>query len=665
MSFLNPVFLVGASLLIIPWLLHLLRQRDAPVQSFPSTRFLQHSESASSKSKKLSYKRLLSLRVLLLLAVCALFAQPVFKTVNNWMGAARQHHIVVIDQTFSMQADGRWSSAVASAESLLDSIPDAHPVQLVGWSGALVELHETINDRSASRQALASARAGYSHGDFGALMRRLDQYSADLVLPVSVYVISDMQASAMPARLNDLLAESIQSIQLISVSGDSSLNRWPSARVVSDSEEGFIVQATLNGDIPDDGTDITATLSTPERSIQSVSFKLQPGTGVWTADFDSLPWPSPGELAVYDVAAAADDLLPADDIRSLAVGADERVQILLTGNDLDSDSRSRRFLQTALLTDDRNIVTRDERLSGQSIGEFDVTVVHDPSVSALGVLALSPELQQYRAAGGHILAIASRAGDYLEDVGGVAASVGNIDTTHPTTIDTAGWRSVTLYRAAMNSLTSDVAVAEGFRVLVETGDGTPLLVEQLTPAQAQAGRLLWLTLPLDGDASDLPLSPVFVPWLHSVIDYMVRYNQYPGRLTVGDSLTLRGNSQLFDPEGEALLGVAESVAGATVNLQLPGVYQIQDRAGLQAVTVSTSVAESELRVASDALLTSWSEGINRSGVASDSMSEQDREDREQGSFVGVTQWLLLLCALLAVLEISYANRLLSVRRSGS
>ena len=684
MSLLSPLFLLGAGLLIVPWVLHLLRQRNAPVQDFPSTRFLEHSDAASSKSKKLSYKKLLLLRLLLLLALCFVFAQPVIRTVSDWMGSARQHHIIVLDQTFSMQASGRWQAATDAVESLLSAIPDAHPVQLFGWTGALVPLHDSLQDRSAVQQALASAQAGYTQGDFGTLMRRLNIASADISLPVNAYLVSDMQASAMPPRLNDLLAPSIAALQLIAVGNSDAENRWVNARVRSLSNDSFAIAATLVGPPETDSTGTSATLLLDGRTVQTVPFTVQPGTTTQSAEFDPLVWPVAGDIDVYDVAIEPQDALPADDVRSVAVGADEQVRVLLTGSDLDANSRSLRFLQTALLTDDRNTVERDERLTGQPIGDFDVSVVHIDQPTSGDVLpALSQAVNSYRLAGGHVLAVIGRAGDYLVDVTVPAARIGTVDSTHPMRLDANGWRSVTVYRDVPVALPSSTSLATGgadqFRVLVATEAGSPVLIEQ--SAGQAAGKLLWLTLPLDGDASDLPLSPAFVPWLHSVVDYMVRYDQYPQRSTVGDTLQLRGNTQIFDPEGQAMLGVSASANGSTVSLSRPGVYQIQDRSGLQAVTVSTSAAESNLTVASPTLLTNWTEGIQAStdpnavstvagqsgatGGQSSSAATDASATEARGTLVNLSRWVLLLCALLAILEICYANSLLSVRRSAS
>ena len=676
MSLLNPLFLLGAGLLIVPWLLHLLRQRNAPVKDFPSTRFLEHSDAASAKSKKLSYKKLLLLRLLLLLALCFVFAQPVIRTVSDWMGTVRQHHIIVLDQTFSMQASGRWDAATDAVESLLSAIPDAHPVQLMGWSGALVPLHDSLQDRSIARQALASAEAGYLQGDFGTLMRRLNIAAADIVLPVSAYLVSDMQASAMPPRLNDLLAPSIETMQLIAIGNSDAENRWLTTRVRSLSNDSFAIVATLVGKPDTDNTSATATLSLDGRSVQTVPFSLEPGTTIQSAEFDPLVWPPAGDIGVYDVAIEPRDALPADDVQSVAVGADEQVRLLLTGSDLDANGRSLRFLQTALLTDDRNTVERDERLTGQPIGDFDVSIVHvDQPAAGDALPALPQAVNSYRLSGGHVLAVLGRAGDYLDDVTVPAARIGTVDSTHPMSLDADGWQSVTLYRdvAVPNPVTTpsttplSAAGTDQFRVLVETEAGNPVLIEQYSGQSAASGKLLWLTIPLEGDASDLPLSPAFVPWLHSMIDYMVRYDQYPRRSTVGESLQLRGNTQIFDPEGQAMLGVSASANGASVSLSRPGVYQIQDRSGLHAVTVLTSAGESNLTVAPATLLKNWSEGINASAnsEADNSATTTAAAVETRGTLVNLSRSLLMLCALLAILEICYANSLLWVRRSAS
>jgi hypothetical protein len=67
------------------------------------------------------------------------------------------------------------------------------------------------------------------------------------------------------------------------------------------------------------------------------------------------------------------------------------------------------------------------------------------------------------------------------------------------------------------------------QVLARFDDGTPALLERKTGA----GRVLMWTSSLDLDWSDLPVKPVFLPFVHTLTKYLADYAEAPASLTVG------------------------------------------------------------------------------------------------------------------------------------
>jgi hypothetical protein len=67
------------------------------------------------------------------------------------------------------------------------------------------------------------------------------------------------------------------------------------------------------------------------------------------------------------------------------------------------------------------------------------------------------------------------------------------------------------------------------QVLARFDDGTAALLERKTGA----GRVLMWTSSLDLDWSDLPVKPVFLPFVHTLTKYLADYAEAPASLTVG------------------------------------------------------------------------------------------------------------------------------------
>ena len=76
MNFLHPAFLIGAALVAIPIVLHMLRRDIAPDVPFTAVRLLRKSPVERSKRRRLRDLLLLAARVTALLLLAAAFARP-------------------------------------------------------------------------------------------------------------------------------------------------------------------------------------------------------------------------------------------------------------------------------------------------------------------------------------------------------------------------------------------------------------------------------------------------------------------------------------------------------------------------------------------------------------------------------------------------------------
>jgi hypothetical protein len=104
MNWLFPGFLLGASAIALPVLLHLLRRRPKRSFIFPTLRFLAVTQQQTERRHRIQRWIVLLLRCAALALLAAVFARPFFGV----KGTGSHATVIVIDNSFSVQAKERW-----------------------------------------------------------------------------------------------------------------------------------------------------------------------------------------------------------------------------------------------------------------------------------------------------------------------------------------------------------------------------------------------------------------------------------------------------------------------------------------------------------------------------------------------------------------------------
>jgi len=102
--------------------------------------------------------------------------------------------------------------------------------------------------------------------------------------------------------------------------------------------------------------------------------------------------------------------------------------------------------------------------------------------------------------------------------------------------------------------------------------------------------LLVLTTPLDGLSTNLPVNPVFVPFMQSVTDYMLNNRRYPSRLSSGSVLVLDGNTQLLTPDEEPVFDIASTTSRQAHVLAESGTYTVLEKNDVHHIQVGIDPA---------------------------------------------------------------------------
>ncbi len=202
----------------------------------------------------------------------------------------------------------------------------------------------------------------------------------------------------------------------------------------------------------------------------------------------------------------------------------------------------------------------------------------------------------------------------------------------------------------------DLDEANGAAAVARTTDGAVALAER----RLGKGRVLLWASPFDNRWSDLPVQPVFLPFVHQVCRYLAGERTSPPWYRVGQALDLRALVASIGVEDAGTEGastaIVESPAGnqreisldAVMSLDEAGFYQVMvpGREGTRLpVAVNVDPAESDLtKLDAEAFVAaSTAEATGTvGGQGAKSLSRAQRE-RRQGIW-----WFLLLAALLVL-----------------
>lgn len=212
----NPILLVGAALVGLPILLHLIMKQEPKRLPFPAFRFLKQKLKTNQRKLRLRHFVLLAMRMLLIALFALTLYQPTFKSERLAIqGEAPIATVLVIDTTPSMgyvaNEKSRLEEAKRRALELLNELPDKSPVAVLDtaepggvWLPDIAAARRRIEEMRETKggQPVTSALAvAYQ------LLAKVDQeLDAADPLPKFVAVFTDRTAASWDgARADDLL----------------------------------------------------------------------------------------------------------------------------------------------------------------------------------------------------------------------------------------------------------------------------------------------------------------------------------------------------------------------------------------------------------------------------------------------------------------------------
>jgi Aerotolerance regulator N-terminal/von Willebrand factor type A domain len=643
--------MAAGALVGVPIVLHLLRRRPRVEVFFPSLRFLGPTAARDSRAHSIRRWITLLLRCAVILLICAAFSRPFLAAVRPATG---QSVVVAVDNSFSMQASGRWEPLRQWAQAALAGLRpgDEAGVLLMNPSPRwLVPLTPNLDQ---ARAALASLKPGYEITRYNAALRlaaetlvhsgtrdmtiawmadeqRLGWQNVDFAQALPSHVKIEFapapDAPRRQAAITDVRWEESADVPTLRVSVSQFLPQHDT-RVLAVGEAGQVL-ATLRVPLDADGPNI-------------VHVAL------------------PGLSAATEHALRVDldpDDLPVDDTFYVTAGAHSKPKVFLTY--LEAKPEAFNYIMAALAStrEMAPLPLQPEVLPDAEWPKGAVVIVR-------GSAAFEPpnvgRLERFLDSGGQAWILVDGSPSQVSwlsknhvTVNPVAKAGGqhslhirNWDLDHPILAPLAGSLG-NLLRVEWYSGFSVEGPEE--RSLATWEDGSGAIAE----VNHEGRHFLVTGFDLSREATDWPVHSSFVPFVHSTAAWLAGAGQSPGDWHVGDLIPLAGGgtwTPIDAPREAAPVTVTDSIRP-----DMPGLYRRTGAGPAEVLAVNVRTEESDLRTWDGpgdfhALVSP----DNRSVAARDRTVDLPREDAESGQ--RLWWWCLAAALVLLAAELGLSNR---------
>jgi hypothetical protein len=198
MSFLTPLFFLGAAALAAPILVHLVRRTRARRIQFPALVFVRQVPQRTIRRRTLHNLLLLLIRCLAILLIVIAFTRPFFSNksaAKTTAGAGAT--VILIDDSLSMRRDQLFGDAQSKAESATDGARTDEQIALVSFDKRYTVVNRFVGDKNRIRFGIRSLSAGWDGTDYEQALRGAEALLAELKTSGSkkIVMISDFQAT--------------------------------------------------------------------------------------------------------------------------------------------------------------------------------------------------------------------------------------------------------------------------------------------------------------------------------------------------------------------------------------------------------------------------------------------------------------------------------------
>lgn len=610
MSFLAPLFFVALAGLAIPVLLHLTQREKKQIQRFPSLMFVRKIPYQSVRRRKIQNWLLLLVRLAALALIILAFARPFLSRPDAPIvpGQGAREVVVLLDTSYSMGFGDRWQQARAAAADAVQGLGASDRGSVVLFSSAADILVRSSGERERLAAAVSGATPGAGATRYAPALKVAGSILAESTLPRrEVILVSDFQrggwrgeeGARLPAgaTLTPVPVQGPVTQPNLTVTGVSL------ARSTFANQERVVVTAGVSNRTEQAAPGATATLEVGGLPIATRPIVVDPG-GSASVTFEPVTISARNMRGTVKLSA---DALGADNLFHFVVSPAEPVRVAL----VDRGGASSLYLSRALAIGEAprfETVTRPpDALPDTDLQRSAVVLLNDVAVTD----ALARRLKAFVERGGGLLVAVGPRASWPGDVDllpasvgapvdrsrGEAARIGAVEFTHPVfepfRAPGSGDFSTTRVYGYRN-----VSAVAGGQVLARFDSGAPAMLER----QVGSGRVLLWASTLDQAWSDLPIKPVFLPFVHRAVGHLAAYREPQPWITVGQVLQASATGRPRDQAGARAVmtpgGERSAVADegdGVLEVREQGFYEIRGAASdVTVVASNVDPAEGDL-----------------------------------------------------------------------
>ncbi len=583
MNFLNPIYLFALAAVAIPILIHIFSRRRVPQVPFSSIRFLNPSDRRSMVRINLRRLLLLALRIIGIALVALVFARPVVRgsLATLFPSGGSRAACILLDRSFSMGVASdegtAFERAASRLASVLDNLEKDDEVSIVLFDTAREAAYDGALQRDAVRAVLKDLHVSWGGTDLKnavAFARaKLEGSRRDVR---ELYLISDLQktglgsASDTTARRAPLRAF-ILPVQT-EAAGNVAVEEVLTPRVALHKGETVQLKVRLRNTSRELAARFPLEVSVGGRRIMEKEINMPAAS----ATDETVVFPADWAGWVEGVVKKRPDRLSADDTRYFTLHVEEKVGVLLLAN--ETGYYLAQALSPAGVEGDISLVEKRWReFTSAELRTANVVVLGPGGSPSPGDVEL---IDRFVSAGGKAVVLV------IPGLEGVVSKLSRVSPRIGFTEMPQGYFSIMKPPVAPSFLApfneEDLAALSRIKfrkaaivanvperdVLLRFGTGTPFIWQE----SRGAGTLVFAAIDPTPSASDLVLSPYFLPLVQQLV------------LATGPRAPAGGGSLI----GESIVWRTEP--GENVTCRLPGGAEIKpeqapERIGRDAVII--------------------------------------------------------------------------------
>ena len=687
LSFLTPLFFAGLAALLIPVLIHLVHRPNPQGMAFPSLMFLRQIEYRERRRLRIHHWWLLALRCLAIALLVLAFAQPFFKQadVASSLISERRDVVILLDHSYSMGYGDHWQRAQQQAQTTIAELADNDRAALIAFDHSAVVLSELTTEHQLLQELLLTQQISAADTDYATALEQASRLlSASDAPQRQVVLISDLQASALAATRELLLAEELQLVILPVQTEQTANAAIVNANLAQPEQESDKMTVTARIRNTANQTlaqrEISLTVDGSEIDRQAVP-ELAVGHN-HEVIFTVVP---PRDRAVQATLSLSADELTIDDAFHLVLKPARPLPVLVIEHGQAGASRAQFnkslfFQQSLALSEQPRIEVTVKQLSdlqADDLAAYALIIIND---APLPGGELGESLKQFVNDGGGLFIAAGNgvqggwpggSDGYLPGILGRRVenivSLSQLDFDHPVfelfnrpENGHFGAAQITAYRRL--SATND----NDQQVLARYSDNSEAVLER----SVGSGKVIALNSTLDTSWNDIVLQPAFLPFIHQLARYLTGYEVTPAWYSVTAIIDTVAYARATGyPLAANQLNVVEAPSGRQIRLTTDkplftvteaGVYEIHAPNGaIDSLLVAANIdaQEAELAVLSES---EFRGRLNRITQLTPALASTDSDIsiNESSQQQQRLWWYLLLAALIAfAVETLLSNRL--------